>query len=230
MTGLGSDCISRSSPKVALNPSFLTDVEKTPEKREPARTEIAPTVVGGPSEEKPVVLEESASSTQKPVVSKENDAPQENAPSEIKERSPLEVKPERSPPGGTKPAPFGLKPFVLPRERATTSTALKAPSSQSRERAATADAPLSNPASKEPVRPHGPPKFGVGIGGAEGGGLLAEMKMRQERTASLGRVRKKKSLDKWNFDLGKNGRYKRVQLHFRAVLSVSFEALKLICH
>ncbi|XP_031561973.1 F-actin-uncapping protein LRRC16A-like isoform X3 [Actinia tenebrosa] len=34
----------------------------------------------------------------------------------------------------------------------------------------------------------GPPKFGIGIGGMAGGGLLAEMKMRQERTSSFGKV------------------------------------------
>ena len=35
-----------------------------------------------------------------------------------------------------------------------------------------------------PVR--GPPKFGVGMAGMGGAGLLAEMKMRQERTGSVG--------------------------------------------
>jgi hypothetical protein len=34
----------------------------------------------------------------------------------------------------------------------------------------------------------GPPKFGIGFGGMAGGGLLAEMKMRQERTSSFGKV------------------------------------------
>lgn len=42
---------------------------------------------------------------------------------------------------------------------------------------------------ERPAPPRGPPKFGIGLGGMAGGGLLAEMKMRQERSGSTGKVR-----------------------------------------
>ena len=169
------------------------------------------------SDKKPEVSKERASSEKKPEVSKERvpsekkpEVPKEKVPSENKPKnSPAEKKPEVTPiekkaempmerrhsdkkPEVVRPI-MGVKPFSLPRDRATTDTGLRPVAAQPRDRATTGDQ-ATKPIAEEPapapapVTAKKPPKFGIGIGGAAGGGLLAEIKLRQERAASLGRV------------------------------------------
>ncbi|XP_048577148.1 F-actin-uncapping protein LRRC16A isoform X2 [Nematostella vectensis] len=93
----------------------------------------------------------------------------------------------------------GPKPAVKPRDRLATAPPGRPPAPHTREKIA--PVPSSKPAgTKEPAKDEesqqskppaaaarGPPKFGIGMGGGlAGGGLLAEMKMRQERTGSFG--------------------------------------------
>lgn len=146
-----------------------------------------------PSEKKPTVTIEKAASGKEPPCDKKQEVPKQRTPSEKTPEVTIERR-ERAPSGGkpevTRPPIMGVKPFGLPRDRVSTETASRAPSAQPRDRASTGDKGLTKPAPEEPAKPRGPPKFGIGIGGAAGGGLLAEMKLRQERAASLGRVSK----------------------------------------
>ena len=137
----------------------------------------------------------------------ENSTPQDK-PEPVRQRASSDNKAEspkeKVPPGGK--LLLGPKPFVQARDRTATGTVLK-PVPHPRERTATAGAKESSapeppaksseskeekskeePKPTERTPPRGPPKFGVGFGGAVGGGLLAEMKQRQER-GSTGRVR-----------------------------------------
>ena len=104
----------------------------------------------------------------------------------------LEVTKERKP-SDKKPPIMGVKPFALPRDRsATAEPGFRPTAPHPRDRAGTSEKTSVKPTPDEaapaslPVKK--PPRFGIGIGGAAGGGLLAEMKLRQERAASLGRV------------------------------------------
>lgn len=110
-----------------------------------------------------------------------------------RERVSSQTKHEKAPSGGkpevTRPPIMGVKPFSLPRDRVAAETPPRPPTAQPpRDRAPSADNVKKPSTPEEPAKPRGPPKFGIGIGGAAGGGLLAEMKLRQERAASLGRV------------------------------------------
>lgn len=111
-----------------------------------------------------------------------------------RERVSSQAKHQKAASGGkpevTRPPIMGVKPFALPRDRVATETTSRPPTAQPpRDRASSADKNVTKSSTpEEPAKPRGPPKFGIGIGGAAGGGLLAEMKMRQERAASLGRV------------------------------------------
>ena len=111
-----------------------------------------------------------------------------------RDRVSSQTKHEKAPSGGkpevTRPHIMGVKPFAFPRDRVATEAPSRPPTAQPpRDRTSSADKIVTKSSSpEEPAKPRGPPKFGIGIGGAAGGGLLAEMKMRQERAASLGRV------------------------------------------
>ena len=144
--------------------------EKAPEKKQevPKQNDKIPTVT---IEKKPVEESEAVS----------------------REKAPSQTKREKTPSGSktevTKPPIMGVKPFGLARDRVATETATRPPTAQPRDRAPSVDKIGAKPSTQEePTKPRGPPKFGIGIGGAAGGGLLAEMKLRQERAASLGRV------------------------------------------
>ena len=159
-----------------------------------------------PSEKKPEVSKEATPPEKKKEESKEK-VPPEKKP----EVTPTEKKPEVTPtekkaevkverrtsdkkPEVERPIIMGVKPFALSRDRATTETGLRPSPPQPRDRAASSDkvaaktTPDEPAAAPAPAPAKRPPKFGVGIGGVAGGGLLAEMKLRQERAASLGRV------------------------------------------
>ena len=90
---------------------------------------------------------------------------------------------------------MGGKPFALPRDRATTDSTVRPSAPHPPETAASSDKGSSQTTSDEAASAPAPavkkpPKFGIGIGGLAGGGLLAEMKQRQERAASLKKVSK----------------------------------------
>lgn len=133
-------------------------------------------------EKEPEVTKPKTPTETKPEVTIEKKTVEEN--DELsKERAPSMTKRERTQSGEkpvtTKPPILGMKPFALSRDRTAT-----APSAQSRVGGSTPEKDAPKPAPEEPAaKPRGPPKFGIGIGG----GLLAEMKLRQERAASLGR-------------------------------------------
>ena len=83
---------------------------------------------------------------------------------------------------------MGVKPFSLPRDRVATETPSRPPTAQPpRDRASSTDNVTKRPPRKSLLN-----RAGLQIwnwdSGAAGGGLLAEMKLRQERAASLGRV------------------------------------------
>ncbi|XP_078365428.1 uncharacterized protein LOC144649735 isoform X2 [Oculina patagonica] len=185
--------------------------EKKPEatkERVPSEKKPEETKERVPSEKKPEVTLEKKPSEKEPAVSseKKEEEPKQTTPSEkipevtiekrnaeeneavSKERASSQTKRERAPSGGKLPPIMGVKPFALPRDRVATEAAPRPPTAQPRDRASTADKNAAKPSTpEEPAKPRGPPKFGIGIGGAAGGGLLAEMKLRQERAASLGR-------------------------------------------
>ena len=157
-------------------------IEKSPSEKKPA----APTEKA-PSEKEQEVTKKRTPSEKKPEVTIEKRTVEENE-GVSKERASSLTKRERAQSGGkpeaTRPPILGVKPFALPRDRIGT-----APSAESRAGGSTPDKDATKPTPEEPTaKPRGPPKFGIGIGGAAGGGLLAEMKLRQERAASLGRV------------------------------------------
>ena len=142
-----------------------------------------------PSEKKPEVSKEKLPSENKPKDSLADIKP-EVTPTEKKAEMPMERRHSDKKPEVVRPI-MGVKPFSLPRDRATTDTGLRPVAAQPRDRAATGDQATKLTAEEPapaPVTAKKPPKFGIGIGGAAGGGLLAEMKLRQERAASLGRV------------------------------------------
>lgn len=181
--------------------------------RVPSDNELEGSKERVPSVKKPEVSKERVPLEKKPVVSKENipakketEVSKENIPTEKETESSNEQKPEETStedkpevtppekqteiskegklsdkkPEGARPLIMGVKPFVSP-------TGVPQP----RERTATGDQ-ATKPTRAEPAPPLAtakkPPKFGIGIGGAAGGGLLAEMKLRQERGASFERV------------------------------------------
>ncbi|XP_074615858.1 F-actin-uncapping protein LRRC16A-like [Acropora palmata] len=180
--------------------------------RVPSDNELEGSKERVPSVKKPEVSKERVPLEKKPVVSKENipakketEVSKENIPTEKETESSNEQKPEETStenkpevtppekqtkiskegklsdkkPEGARPLIMGVKPFVSP-------TGVPQP----RERTATGDQ-ATKPTRAEPAPPLAtakkPPKFGIGIGGAAGGGLLAEMKLRQERGASFER-------------------------------------------
>ena len=168
--------------------------ERSPsEKKKEAPIEKAPSVKEPevPSEKKEEVPKQTTVSDKIPEVKIEKKTADESE-AVSKERVASQKKRERTPPGGkpdvTRPIIMGVKPFSLPRDRVATEAASRPPASQPRERAFSSDNVAKPSTPEEPAKPRGPPKFGIGIGGAAGGGLLAEMKLRQERAASLGRV------------------------------------------
>ena len=181
--------------------------------RVPSDNELEGSKERVPSVTKPEVSKERVPLEKKPVVSKENipakketEVSKENIPTEKETESSNEQKPEETStenkpevtppekqtaiskegklsdkkPEGARPLIMGVKPFVSP-------TGVPQP----RERTATGDQ-ATKPTRAESAPPLAtakkPPKFGIGIGGAAGGGLLAEMKLRQERGASFERV------------------------------------------
>ena len=161
--------------------------ERVPsEKKKEAPMEKAPSVKEpekAPLEKKEEVPKQTTVSDKIPDVKIEKKTVEE---SEAVSRE--RVSSQRGKPEVTRPIIMGVKPFSLPRDRVATETASRPPASQPRDRAFSNDNVAKPPTTEEPPKPRGPPKFGIGIGGAAGGGLLAEMKMRQEKAASLGRV------------------------------------------
>lgn len=168
--------------------------------RVPSDNELEGSKERVPSVKKPEVSKENIPAKKETEVSKEN-IPTEKETEISNEQKPEETstenKPEVTPPEkqteiskegklsdkkpeGARPLIMGVKPFVSP-------TGVPQP----RERTATGDK-ATKPTRAEPAPPLAtakkPPKFGIGIGGAAGGGLLAEMKLRQERGASFERV------------------------------------------
>ena len=181
--------------------------EVTPSERKPevAPTEKKPEVT--PSEKKP----EATPNEKKPEVTPTEKKPEvtptekkpESLPSDKKEETPTEKKREETiarrlsdkKPELVRPPVMGVKPFALPRDRATTDSAVRPSALHPRDRATTNDKGSSQTTSDEAASApepavKKPPKFGIGIGGLAGGGLLAEMKKRQERAASLKLVSK----------------------------------------
>ena len=78
---------------------------------------------------------------------------------------------------------------------ATTDSTVRPSAPHPRDRTATSDKGSSQTTSDETASAPAPavkkpPTFGLGMGGLAGGGLLAEMKQRQERAASLKKVSK----------------------------------------
>lgn len=167
--------------------------------RVPSDNELEGSKERVPSVKKPEVSKENIPAKKETEVSKEN-IPTEKETESSNEQKPEETstenKPEVTPqekqteiskegklsdkkPEGARPLIMGVKPFVSP-------TGVPQP----RERTATGDQ-ATKPTRAEPAPPLAtakkPPKFGIGIGGAAGGGLLAEMKLRQERGASFER-------------------------------------------
>lgn len=153
-----------------------------------------------PSVKKPEVSKERVPSEKKPEVSKEN-IPTEKETESSNEQKPEETSTEKKPevtppekqmeiskerklsdkkPEAARPLIMGVKPFVSPTG-----------DPQPRDKTATGDQ-TTRPNRAEPAPPLAtakkPPRFGIGIGGAAGGGLLAEMKLRQERGPSFERV------------------------------------------
>ena len=161
--------------------------ERSPsEKKKEAPMEKAPSVKEpekAPLEKKEEVPKQTTVSDKIPDVKIEKKTVEE---SEAVSRE--RVSSQRGKPEVTRPIIMGVKPFSLPRDRVATETASRPPASQPRDRAFSNDNVAKPPTTEEPAKPRGPPKFGIGIGGLAGGGLLAEMKMRQEKAASLGRV------------------------------------------
>lgn len=128
------------------------------------------------SENKP----EDTSTDKKPDVT-----PTEKQPAISRDRKPSDKKTEVE-----RPLIMGVKPFAVPREKPSTDSGLLARAPLPRDRAATGDKttkPSPEEPATHPATARKPPKFGIGIGGAAGGGLLAEMKLRQEKAGSFGR-------------------------------------------
>ncbi|KAK3746399.1 hypothetical protein QZH41_018212, partial [Actinostola sp. cb2023] len=105
-----------------------------------------------------------------------------------KETTKSAAPPKPAPPRDRPTSVLPPKPAVKPRDRSGSSPGLR-----SRTGSSSAGEALSKPVEikeeetvKEKPATRGPPKFGIGIGGMAGGGLLAEMKMRQERAGSSG--------------------------------------------
>ena len=204
-----------SEKKLEVKPSEkkpeVAPTEKKPEvtpseqKPEVAPTEKKPEVA--PSEKKPEVTPnekkpEVTPSETKPAVIPTEKKP-EVIPSDKKEETPTEKKGEETigrrlsdkKPELVRPPIMGVKPFALPRDRATTDSTVRPSAPHPRDRTATSDKGSSQTTSDETASAPAPaakkpPKFGIGMGGLAGGGLLAEMKQRQERAASLKRVSK----------------------------------------
>lgn len=177
-----------SGKKPDVSKERVPSDKKAEQLAEKATPEPAAPTEKVPLDKEPEVTKAKTPTEDKPEVTIEKRSVEENV--EVsKERAPSLIKRERTPSAekivGTKPPIMGVKPFALPRDRTGTG-----PSAQSRVGGSTPEKDASKPASEEPAaKLRGPPKFGIGIGGAAGGGLLAEMKQRQERAASLGRVR-----------------------------------------
>lgn len=181
------------------------EVKPSEKKPEVAPTEKKPEVT--PSEKKPKVTPnekepEVNPSETKPAVTPTEKKP-EVIPSDKKEETPTEKKAEETigrrlsdkKPELVRPPIMGVKPFALPRDRVTTDSTVRPSVPHPRDRAATSDKGSSQLTSDEAASAPAPaakkpPKFGIGMGGLAGGGLLAEMKQRQERAASLKKVRK----------------------------------------
>ena len=168
-----------SEKKLEVKPSEKKP-EVTPNEKEPEVT---------PSETKPAVIP----TEKKPEV----------IPSDKKEETPTEKKGEETigrrlsdkKPELVRPPIMGVKPFALPRDKATTDSTVRPIAPHPRDRTATSDKGSSQTTSDETASAPAPavkkpPKFGIGMGGLAGGGLLAEMKLRQERAASLKKVSK----------------------------------------
>ena len=186
-----------SGKKPDVSKERVPSDKKAEQLAEKATPEPAAPTEKVPLDKEPEVTKAKTPTEDKPEVTIEKRSVEEN--DEVsKERAPSLIKRERTPSAekivGTKPPIMGVKPFALPRDRTGT-----APSAQSRVGGSTPEKDASKPASEEPAaKLRGPPKFGIGIGGVAGGGLLAEMKQRQERAASLGRVRTTEVIDLYN--------------------------------
>ena len=158
-----------SQERVPLEKKPEVSKENIPAKKE---TEVSKEII-------PAEKETESSNEQKPEKTSTENKPEVKPPEKqmeiSKERKLSDKKPE-----GARPLIMGVKPFVLP----TGDT-------QPRERTAAGDQ-TTKPTRAEPAPPlataRKPPKFGIGIGGAAGGGLLAEMKLRQEKGASFEKV------------------------------------------
>lgn len=175
-----------SGKKPDVSKERVPSDKKAEQPAEKATLEPAAPIEKVPLDKEPEVTKAKTPTEDKPEVTIEKRSVEEND-QVSKERAPSLTKRERTPSAekivGTKPPIMGVKPFALPRDRTGT-----APSAQSRVGGSTPEKDASKPASEEPAaKLRGPPKFGIGIGGAAGGGLLAEMKQRQERAASFGR-------------------------------------------
>lgn len=195
-------------PKQRVPSEKKTEVSK---ERVPSEKKPEASIEKAPSAKEPAVSVEKASSEKKQEVPKQrtlsDKVPEvtierrtvEESEAVSTERISSQTKRERAPSGSkpevSRPPIMGVKPFGLSRDRVATETASRPPTAQPRDRTSSADKNVAKPSTTaEPAKPRGPPKFGIGIGGAAGGGLLAEMKMRQERAASLGRVSKREFL------------------------------------